>query len=146
MKHTSVSIATAALLTFWAGMASAQWVNINGLAASYDDWRSSTLTVDYTTTTGLTICFHDADDPVYNLGGDYRLVVDGRYVTLTGVNAGDAWVTAQLLDKDVKKAVDMLKEGNEVVLGFCSPYLDECHTIFHSSLDGSARAINNVTP
>ena len=122
---------------------SAQWVNLNGQAASYDASRNSVLTVDKAPTTGVAICFVDNDDPVFNLGGDYRLVVDGRYVTLTGVSAGGAWVTAQAIDGDVRTAVNMLKNGSRVKLQFC--FGGECNTIFSSGLKDSARTINNVT-
>ena len=140
----TVIAVTMMVLTAMMNVANAQWVNMNGLAASYDASRNSVLSVGHEYSTGTVVAFVDNDDPVYNLGGDYRLVVDGRYVTLTGVNAGGAWVCAEILDSDVKTAVNMLKNGSQVKLQFCSSYLNGCKTIFSSGLKDSARTINNV--
>ena len=118
---------------------SAQWQVYDGMAVSYDSYNKSALGVG----TENTIAFNSSTLPILNTAGDYRLVVDGKYVTLTGVGSGGSWVTAPGLDGDVYTAIQMLKNGSHFKLQYCADGHD-CMNIISGSLSGSTNAINKV--
>ena len=135
-------LAVCTMLCLSTAASAQQWVNVNGMAMSYKTDTQSALSVMKADGGIIAIAFNDQDNPVYNTSGDYRLVVDGKYVTLTGIGAGGSWVCMDLLDSDVSTAVRMLKNGSKVTLKFC--FGGQCNTIYTSSLSGSAGAINQV--